>query len=232
MTGSGTAHQLGFSKDFTTSLIRGSIGYQGPLLEAVLGSTQMQIGAGATVLASIIKRPRLLQVVTVDFLVEFPIDIRLSDRMALRTGYGHFSAHFADDGIEILARSSINYAKDYILLLGVWRLPEAKISLYGGGQYDYHSIPEEEKHWVAQWGCETENLRLGAEAFLYAAIDLKWKSEVAWASTQSYQCGVRLFPRGERAVRIAYTYRTGIDDRGQFYSERTDISQVGVYLDF
>jgi len=63
-------------------------------------------------------------------------------------------------------------------------------------------------------------------------VDLKWKSEVAWASTQSYQCGLKLFPRNERNLRLAYTYRTGIDDRGQFFRERTDISQLGLYLDF
>ena len=232
MSASGTAHQLGMSKDFTSPLIRGSIGYQGPLVETTFGTTQLQLGAGATVLASIIKEPRLLQVVTVDFLVEFPVDIRLTDRITLRTGYGHFSAHFADDGIEILRMSSVNYAKDYILLLGCWRLPCADAVLYGGGQYDYHSIPVEDKHWVLQWGCEGGYFRVLPESYLYFAVDLKLKSEVAWASTQSYQCGLKLFPRNERNLRLAYTYRTGIDDRGQFFRERTDISQLGLYLDF
>jgi hypothetical protein len=32
--------------------------------------------------------------------------------------------------------------------------------------------------------------------------------------------------------RVAYTYRTGIADQGQFYRQRIDLSLMGVYLDF
>jgi len=228
----GLTHQFGVSKDFCSATIHGSIGGQIPVLEVSLDRTTLQLGAGATVLTSIVKKPRLLQVLTVDFLVEFPIDIRLSDRTTLRTGYGHFSAHFADDGIEIFGKSSINYAKDYLILLGSWRIPAVGGALYGGGHWDYHSLPEEQSHWTAQCGMMAGDLRLVPEAFLYAAVDIQWKSEVAWATLQSYQCGVRLFPRGERAVRIAYTYRTGFDERGQFYQQQTDMHLIGVYLDF
>ena len=102
MVANGISHQLGVSKDLSSSMIYGSIGGLVPVLEVNFESTICQVGAGATVLTSFIKRPRLLQMETVDFLVEFPVDIRLTDRLTLRTGYGHFSAHFADDGIEIL----------------------------------------------------------------------------------------------------------------------------------
>ena len=228
----GLSHQFGVSKDLSSAMIRGSIGGHIPVLEVNLDLTTLQFGAGATVLTSIIKKPGLLQVVTVDFLVEFPVDIRLTDRTTLRTGYGHFSAHFADDGIEILGRSSINYAKDYLMLFGSWQIPAVDGALYAGGHWDYHSLPEEESHWTAQWGIEAGNLRLLPEVCLYAALDIQWKSEVAWATLQSYQCGLKLFPRGERAVRIAYTYRTGLDERGQFYRQQTDIHLIGIYIDF
>jgi len=66
----------------------------------------------------------------------------------------------------------------------------------------------------------------------YAALDLKFKSEVAWAATQGYQIGIRLLERSGSCMRAAYTYRTGIDDRGQFYQERIDLGLFGVYLDF
>lgn len=226
------AHRFGVSKDLGSAMIRGSIGAALPILEINPGGTLLQFGAGATVLASIVKKPRLLQVVTVDFLVEFPVDIKLSDRFTIRTGYGHFSAHFADDGIEILGRSSVNYAKDYLILLGAWHIPAIRGAVYGGSHWDYHSIPEEESHWTATLGLETGDLVIIPEVSFYAATDIQWKSEVAWGATQSYQAGIRLFPRGERALRIAYTYRAGFDERGQFFREQTDAHLIGVYIDF
>lgn len=232
MYADGVAPGFGVSKDFRSAMIYGSLGGQIPLLEVNVLGTMFQAGAGAAVLTSIIKRPRLLQVVTIDFLVEFPVDVRLSERLTLRTGYGHFSAHFADDGIEILGRSSINYAKDYLMLFASSTLPALNGVVYAGGHWNFHSLPGEELHWIGQTGFEAGNLQLFAEGFLYAAMDIQCKSEVAWATTQSYQCGIRLFPRNERAVRITYTYRTGIDDRGQFYRERSTRHMVGVYLDF
>ncbi len=232
MVADGISHQFGVSKDLSSAMIHGSIGGLVPVLDVNFEMTTCQIGAGATVLTSFIKRPRLLQMETVDFLLEFPVDIRLTERLALRTGYGHFSAHFADDGIEILGRSSVNYAKDYLLLLGAWRILAVDGVLYAGGHWNFHSLPEEGSRWTMQWGVETGNLLIFPEVFLYAALDLRWKSEAAWAATGSYQCGLRLLPREERALRIAYTYRTGPDDRGQFYQQRADVHLVGVYLDF
>jgi hypothetical protein len=232
MYANGLSHQFGVSKDLSSAMIRGSIGGQIPLLELDLDWTTVQAGAGATVLTSIVKKPGLLQVLTVDFLVEFPVDIKLTDRATVRTGYGHFSAHFADDGLEILGKSSINYAKDYLMLLGAWQLPAVDGAMYGGAHWDFHSLPEEESHWTAQWGVEAGHVRLISEVFIYAALDIQWKSEAVWATLQSYQCGVKLFPRGERAVRVAYTYRTGVDERGQFYRQQTDVHLIGIYLDF
>jgi hypothetical protein len=225
-------HHFGVGKDLNSAIIRGSIGAAVPVLEVDATGTLMQFGAGATVLTSIVKKPRLLQVVTVDFLVEFPIDVKLHDQFTLRTGYGHFSAHFADDGIEILGKTSVNYAKDYLLLLGAWQLPVIRGTVYGGGHWDYHSIPEEGSHWTTTLGLETVDMPVVAEISIYAAIDIQWKSEVAWGTTQSYQAGIRLLPRGERALRIAYTYRTGFDERGQFFREQTDTHLIGVYIDF
>jgi len=232
MVADGISHQFGVSKDLSSSVIHGSIGGLVPVLEANFDAMTCQFSAGATVITSFIKRPGLLQMETVDFLVEFPMDVLLTGRFALRTGYGHFSAHFADDGIEILGRSSVNYAKDYVLLLGAWRIPTVDLTLYAGGHWNFHSLPEGGGHRMIQGGAESGDLRIFSRVFLYAALDLRCKSEAAWATTGSLQCGVRLFPRGERALRIAYTYRTGPDDRGQFYQERADLHLMGVYLDF
>jgi hypothetical protein len=228
----GTTHQFGVSKDLSTAMIYGSIGNEITAIEARMLGTTIQLGAGATVLGSMIKRPRLLQVLTVDFLVEFPVDVRLTDHLALRMGFGHLSAHYADDGIELLGKSSVNYVKDYIMLAAVYHLTALRADVYGGGHWDYHSLPEEQRHWMFQAGIQGGNLRLFSDGQLYAAIDVETRAEAAWATTQSYQCGVRLIPQGNRALRVAYTYRTGTDTRGQFFRERSTTHLVGVYLDF
>jgi hypothetical protein len=84
----GTSHQLGVSKDLHSRLWLGTMGAQRPLLQLSLGSCDLQAGIGATVQTSFLRTSPLLQVVTVDFLVDFPVDIRLSPltiRMATDT---------------------------------------------------------------------------------------------------------------------------------------------------
>jgi hypothetical protein len=227
----GTTHQLGIDKDLLTRQWFGHIGVLRPVLEVRFDGHAVQAGIGATVHTSILREPGVLQVVTADFSVDFPVDIKLSETLVLRTGYGHFSAHLVDDGIEILQKQSVNYAKDFVTLLGAFTLPVIGGHIYGGGRWDFHSLPEESKHWVLQAGLEAGNVHLWPDVRLYAAMDLKLKSEVAWGSTQSYQLGIKFFERSGSALRVAYTYRTGFDDRGQFYHEKSDFSLVGVFFD-
>jgi len=228
----GTTHQFGIDKDLLTRQWIGHIGAMRPVVQVSFCGRAVQLGIGATVHTSILREPQVLQVVTADFSVDFPVDISLTDALVLRTGYGHYSAHLVDDGIEILQKQSVNYAKDFITLLGSFTLPVIGGQVYGGGRWDFHSLPEESKQWMMQCGLEAGNILLWPDVRLYAAIDIKLKSEVAWGSTQSYQLGFKFFEHNNSALRIAYTYRTGIDDRGQFYREKSDFSLVGVFFDF
>lgn len=224
---------MGLAKDLHTRRWLGSIGALRPIIEWTAGSSiTLQTGIGASVQTSIGKKPGLLEVVTVDFFVDVPIDIRISSAVRLRTGYGHYSAHLADDGIEILGLQSVNYTKDYFLLLGMYMLPAIGGHVYGGGRIDYASLPERDKHWTGQFGLEAGNIQLSDDLHLYAALDVKVRSEVAGRTTQSFQVGAKLFPRPLGVLRIACTYRTGIDDRGQFYRHDARLSLLGIYLDF
>ena len=228
---SGLAHQTAIAKDLGSRRWFGDIGGERPLFELSAGTITVQGGIGATVHAGILRKPPLLQVVTVDFVVDFPIDIRITPELSIRTGYGHFSAHIADDGIEVLGIRSINYAKDRISLLTAWQFPVARGFVYAGGRYDFHSLPEIGKHWVAQLGGEAHPLRLFEGATLYAAVDLRLKEETAWQSIQSYQIGIAVWGRTDASVRMSYTWRTGGDDRGQFYRQTTSVHLLGVSFD-
>ncbi len=228
---SGQAHQLGISKDLDSRQWFGDIGGERPLFELSGGPVEIQAGIGATVHAGILRTPPLLQVVTVDFVVDFPIDIRITRDVSIRTGYGHFSAHIADDGIEVLALHSINYAKDYVTLLGSMHWTEHHAMVYAGGRYDFHTLPVTDKHLVAQVGGEIQPVELFAGCRLYAAVDLRFKEETAWRAIQSYQAGCILTGPAATAVRVTYTYRTGSDDRGQFFDRTLTASLFGVAID-
>ena len=228
---SGQAHQLGISKDLDSRQWFGDIGGERPLFELSGGPVDIQAGIGATVHAGILRKPPLLQVVTVDFVVDFPIDIRITRDVSIRTGYGHFSAHIADDGIEVLSLRSINYAKDYVTLLGSMQWAELHAMLYAGGRYDFHTLPVTDKHLVAQVGGEIQPLELFAGCRVYVAVDLRCKEETAWRAIQSYQAGCILTGPAATAVRVTYTYRTGSDDRGQFYDRVLSASLFGIAID-
>ena len=228
----GSVEQFSIAKDAISRHIVGSIGgIQRVVQLSHPSGTLIQIGVGATVYGSFIRSPGQLQVVTADFYVDFPIEFRFSDRFALRTGWGHYSAHLVDDGIEQLHLTSINYAKDYIPLFAAYDIPSVALTTYGGLRIDYFTIPERNAHTLFQVGIQGGDLPIFSLGHLYGAIDIKIRSEVNWGTTQSYQVGFKFLEQGSSGFRIAYTYRTGIDDRGQFYQNRTTVSLVGVYFD-
>ena len=227
----GTAPGISINKDLRNRTWIGGIGGLAPVLQYRSGPWTFQAGIGANVFASLNRKPKLLEVVTADFFVYLPLDIGIGERLAIRTGYGHYSAHLADDGIEILQLHSVNYAKDFVPLLCAYRLPEIGGLVYGGMRIDYYTIPATGSNWVAQAGIEAGNLPLSSWLSAYAAMDLRFKSEVAWAATQSYQIGVKIGTGSAGAVRLAFTVRTGIDDRGQFFRNRATRHLFGAYLD-
>ncbi len=228
----GAVEQFSLAKDAMSRRIVGSIGGVQRIVQVSHASGSIiQIGAGATVYGSFIRSPGQLQVVTADFYVDFPLEIRFSDRFAFRTGWGHYSAHLVDDGIEQLGLTSINYAKDYVPLFVAYDIPSIRLTTYSGVRFDYFTIPERSAHTLLQLGMQGGDFPVWSLGHLYGAIDIKIRSEVNWGATQSYQVGLKFLEQGTSAFRFAYTYRTGIDDRGQFYQNRTTVSLVGVYFD-
>ncbi len=228
----GTGQQMSLSKDLESKRIVGSIGGLQRLFETTLANCPLQFSVGATVYGNFIRQPDVLDVVTMDFFVDLPVDIRLSNDVTIRTGWGHYSAHLADDGIEALGRHSINYAKDYIPLFIAYTVSGIRGFVYGGARIDYYTIPERNGHVVVEGGSEFADLAIGSGMSVYGAIDIKIRQEISWGSTQSYQAGIRMITMGSHVLRIAYTFRTGADERGQFYNQPLTSSLIGVFLDF
>lgn len=228
----GQAPQLSLCKDLDSRRIIGSIGGIQRFYQSTMFGAPVQVGIGATVYGNFIRRPEVLDVVTVDFFVDLPFDIQFTEKLAVRTGWGHYSAHLADDGIEALGHHSINYAKDYIPVVVAYTLPPIGGFVYGGFRLDYFTIPERHGHWVLQCGSEFGNVCLAHGITAYGAFDIKSRQEISWGTTRSVQVGVRTLASGSHDLRIAYTFRTGAEERGQFYTEQTTVNLVGVFLDF
>lgn len=206
----------------------GAVGGAVPLVEAPVGGVRLQAGVSAVVISRLIKSPGHITVSTVDYRVDFPLDIVLQDAV-LRTGYGHLSAHFADDGIEQLGHVSISFVKDYLLFLAAYGREHSDWKLYGGGTYSYHNEPVADRPWMLQMGGETPGARL-PWCFLYAALDLKLRQEVGWGSTQSYEAGAVFGGDGRRGMRFAVTHRRGLEERGQFFRRRMSSTLLSIVL--
>ena len=61
---------------------------------------------------------------------------------------------------------------------------------------------------------------------------MKFREESGFATTQNYQLGVRLNGENGRTIRIAYAYRAGLEERGQFYNRHIHWNTVGLFFEF
>ncbi len=230
-TADGLAHQFSLSRVTENSEWIGDIGGSIPIVQLNVGDKQIQGSVAVTIFNRLIKTPGHLTVYTVDYKVDFPIDIRFGE-FALRTGLGHISCHFADDAIELLGKHSIQHVNDYVTLAGSYGLAAIQGYVYCSSNYSYGTQPIPNKPWLLQAGAQFGNIPLHKEVILYGAVDLKVKQETGWGSTRSIQVGVRLFPRLNYALRLAYTLRMGFEDRGQFYLNQTTLNLLSAFIDF
>jgi hypothetical protein len=223
-------HQLSLSRVTDNREWIGVVGGEVPVVGVRTDGLSVQAGVGASIFNRIIKTPGHITVFTVDYRVDFPIDFAWGEYL-FRFGYGHISNHYADDGLEILGLRSINAVKDY-LDAGIAR----RFSWRGGMVYahvtwNYHNEPLREKHWTGQVGGSVNIVELASWAVLYGAVDLKCKEEVNGGTTRSFQVGVELFRAEGRALRCAYTYRDGFEERGQLYAVSATANLLSLFID-
>jgi hypothetical protein len=223
-------HQLSLSRVTDNREWIGVVGGELPLVDLRTAGLDIQAGVGASVFNRIIKTPGHITVFTVDYRIDFPIDVAAGDYV-FRFGYGHISNHYADDGLEVLGLHSINAVKDY-LNAGVARRFSWRASVaYAHVTWNYHNEPLPDKRWIGQVGGAMNLVDLATWAVLYGAFDLKCKEEVGGGTTRSFQLGVEFFRREGRAIRCAYTFRDGFEERGQLYAVSTTANLLSVFID-
>ena len=218
------APQVSLGKITETREWIGEIGTAFPVAEATGDGWTAQVGAEASTFTRLIKTPGHITVSTIDYRIDIPLYIRVPFLLA-RLGYGHISNHYVDDGIELLHQHSISAVKDFLEAGLVRDIGLLHGKTYAQASYCYHNEPLRDRHWILQWGGDFGNYAIGPSWILYGAVDLKLKQEVNWGTTQSYQAGVMYAPREGVAMRIAYTVRTGFEERGQLF-DRTATTSV------
>jgi hypothetical protein len=234
-TADGSAHRISYNKLTDRGSLIGSMGGVFPVANLRYEKLDAQISLASSVYTHLNNAGIRFQVVNVDFFVDVYADIRLTPLLTLRIGGGHTSQHLSDDAFESLGFTrSINYARDYYQLFVVRQLPVVRGFVYGGMYYTHSFLIDTriDGQWLFQAGGEFLNTHLYGPLHIYAAVDIKLRGELEYGSTQSYQAGLKISGDSYSAIRLSYTYRAGLEDRGQFYDQRISRHMIGMFFDF
>lgn len=231
-TASGTEHRVSYAKHLTSGTFSGSMGGSLPAADVRAFGLLCQVSAGGSVHTTLRNAGAKFSVTNADFVVDITFDVPVSDATIVRTGWGHTSHHLADDAVGA-GLTPNNYARDYYALYGVHTLPFADTRVYAGVQYSYSFLINTriDGQWMPHLGGEGTFLRVWNGAVLYGAADIKLRGELEYGSTQSFQVGLKAQSPLNRNLRLAYTFRTGLEERGQFYDRRTATHTIGLYFD-
>ena len=224
-------HQFSLLKDFGSNDWYGNIGSNQPLLNFDINNNTYQITIAATVFNTLKIKPPHIQVFTADYLVDLFLDTDLGHNYLMRFNWGHVSAHFVDDGILQLNQTSINYIRDYISLQAEKIISIINGKIYIAATYNFHNEPRKSKHYRLQLGFDAGK-NIADDIILYLAFDFKLKAEVNNGTTKALQIGLRFHNNSGSSIRLAYTYRSGYEERGQLYNLINHQNLLGLYFDF
>lgn len=233
------AHKMGIETIELTRNLHASFGGSFSVFEFILANVPMQASFGGSVHFDL--RPSgQTHIVSSEYYIDyFILDVFIKEKaigdfsIASRFVSGHTSHHLSDTWIDDEQPPvAIHYARDYVRLFVVCaKQKEAK--LYIGADYAYIFTIDRriQKPWTFQAGGEAAFLSLTEKIVAYAAVDCKIKQEAAFTATTSYQAGIKMPMNHNRTFRIAYQFRHGLDERGQFFPQHRTLSTIGFYIE-
>lgn len=213
-----------FSKD-----IRASMGVMMPIADLVLFDTEMQASLGASVHFELHPVGQA-QIVSNDYYVDFlTLDIPVDRHLFARWVIGHTSHHFSDNWYERLnLKTSVRYSRDYLKLFAVYE-SDRNSQFYLGADYAYTVTISRriERPWIFQTGGIVPIAFLKS-CVLYGAADSKVHQEADFSATNTLQFGVMFPMQPGKVLRIALQYRSGLDERGQFYPHHRTFTALAI----
>ena len=234
-TAGGTEHRLSYTKDLNKGLFNAGLG--GSIRTALVRLYGMEclVTVSGTVYTTLANAGVKYQVTNADYYADVTFDVPVAEGTVLRAGAGHTSHHLVDDAVAQRRSFAImNYARDYVQLFAVQQVSAIRGFIFGGTYFNHSFLINTRRDglFLFQLGADGGNLPLFGPVELYGAFDLKYRGELNYGSTQSYQIGIRARNDLYSAVRFAYTYRTGLEERGQFYDQRITTQNIGLFFDF
>lgn len=229
-----TAHRISGAKSFASDIFFGGFGGVLPVFNLRADSILIQASAAATVYSSLTSSIAHIFALTTEYYVEGLADARISDHFIVRVGLGHTSHHLVDDAYRIYPGIvAINYARDYVMAGGIYSPQELHTQLYLLAYYNYR-FRISSKHvngFIFQVGGEGVNYPLSGSLILFAGFDLKLRGELGFGTSQNVQVGIRYSGEHGQTTRFAINYQSGLEERGQFYSQRVNFVSVGWYIE-
>ena len=235
LTANATEHGISLAKILSMDHYWAGIGGIVPIVGFKYDNVTGDITVASTVYTQLDHIPYHIRVINTDFYVDVDLSLTWNNTTIIQLGPGHTSQHLNDDAFEILGYShSINYVRDYVRMFVVQKTDFIRGFVYAGTYYHYKfKVPISGNHiWLFEFGADALNYRLNEFISAYTAIDIKLRDELQYGSTQSYQLGIKINGASRSIIRIAYNYRTGYEERGQFFNQKANIHSVGVYFDF
>ncbi|MEW5797698.1 MAG: DUF1207 domain-containing protein [Bacteroidota bacterium] len=229
----GDAHRMKIETVEFTQTMKVSMGTVFPFAEISLFGITTQAGAGASVHFEV--RPMgQAHIVSDEYYIDYLIlDFPIAQNFFVRFAGGHTSHHLSDNWYERLQLSSaFHYARDYVKLFGVYS-NDGNLLLYAGANYGYIVTIKQRiaKPWNFQAGGEAVLMKVLDFLSLFYAFDGKIKQEAGFAATVTHQLGAKFTAPSARNLRIAFQYRHGLDERGQFFPQHRALSTLGIYFD-
>lgn len=234
--GDATAHRIYIARVLNPNRNRdvdeyiGSMGGLFPVAALQYGKHKFMFSIASTLYTQIVRPPGNIEVETTDFFADVYLDYRPSDRIAFRIGIGHTSQHLTDDAFEIMGFTrSVNYVRDYYHGYVHYTFPKAGVEVYGGAIWNHHLIIDSilAPRMLWQWGGEWAPVTINKIHAPFLAMDGKFRGELNGGQSFQASIGWRTGDRYGRHLRVAWFYRTGYEERGQFHNRIRNMHGLG-----
>jgi len=230
----GHAHRVNVENILFTKNVRASMGGLFPIFNLDLFGTATQAAISGSIHFELNPYGQA-HVISNDYYVDFvTLTTPLAEQYFVQTIAGHTSHHLSDNWYERLKlTSAIRYSRDYVKIFLV-REAGVNDQFYAGADYAYiYTVNglRTSKRWILQAGGKLPLVELYTTVVLYAAVDCKVYQKADFAATNTIQIGVMTPMQKGKILRISYQFRTGLDERGQFYPQHRMLNTIGFAIE-
>jgi hypothetical protein len=230
----GHSHRVNVESILFTKNVRTTMGGMFPILNIDLFGTTTQAAISGSIHFELNPYGQA-HVISNDYYVDFvTLTVPVAEKYFVQGIAGHTSHHLSDNWYERLKlTSAIRYSRDYLKLFLV-RETGMNDQFYFGADYAYIFTVNGQrtnKRWTFQTGGKTQMAELYSNIVLYVAADCKVRQEAEFAATNTVQVGIARPMQKGKILRISYQFRTGLDERGQFYPQHRMLNTAGFAIE-